>query len=964
MESAFENEGSLIVAVGNKPLLLNDRESVWLIRAGRVDVFAVRVEGEKLTGIRTHIFRAGQGQALFGMDRDDYGKGIGLLAVGTPGTQFLRIPRSSFIERASGSAEPGSVENLVHHWVTGLLAWIQKGLPPKVSVAIKAGEEVSLVDGGSARPDSGTVWLKCLEGTCRLMERQDLPLIDGEGKDFFPLSSQSWVQAVGETRLSVVDTCSCLREDPSWSGLDRFHQIVLDGIAANIRNADAEERERIESRLAHDSAVFENALSRLGSILSPAAATIVAGKGGADELLAACRLIGEKLAIDFKTPSPEARAGRDPLDAISRASRVRTRQVMLKGEWYHQDHGPLLAFTAEEKKPVALVPSSPGNYTLHNPSDRSRYRVTAEVAHSLAPFGYTFYRPFPDRALKGWDILKLGLHDCSKDIWMVLFVATIGAILGLITPIGTGLIMSTVIPNAARSDLGQIMLILVTCAVAATMFDVTRAVALLRIESRMDASMQAGVMDRLLNLPVSFFRDFSTGDLVDRTLGINTLRQTISGVTLTTILAGAFTSLNLLLLLYYDYRLALIAVLLIVLSLAVTAVTSCFNVHYQRKLASIQGKITGIVLQFITGVSKLRVAGAEDRAFALWAEEFAKKQKIALRPGIVQSIQATFNASFPILTLMVFFAWLVLGRETLMDAGTFAAFNAAYASMQNALLQASTALMAALNAVPLIERARPILETLPEVDVNKASPGFLSGDIEVGHVTFRYSPQGPPVLDKVSIQAHPGEFIALVGGSGSGKSTLLRLLLGFETPEFGTLHYDGQDLATLDVREVRRQIGVVLQNAKVMSGDIFKNIVGSSNLTLDDAWEAARMAGFDEDIKQMPMGMHTVMPPGGTTLSGGQRQRLVIARAVVHKPRILFFDEATSALDNLTQEIVSRSLERLHATRIVIAHRLSTIAHADRIYVLDKGRIVQSGTYEELINQEGLFAELARRQIV
>jgi ATP-binding cassette subfamily C protein len=205
--------------------------------------------------------------------------------------------------------------------------------------------------------------------------------------------------------------------------------------------------------------------------------------------------------------------------------------------------------------------------------------------------------------------------------------------------------------------------------------------------------------------------------------------------------------------------------------------------------------------------------------------------------------------------------------------------------------------------------------------------------------------------------------VAIVGASGSGKSTLFRMLLRFETPESGSIYYDRRDLATLDVQALRQQIGVVLQNGRIRAGSIHKNIVGTANLTVEEAWEAARMAGLDADIEAMPMGMQTVLGEGGGSLSGGQRQRLLIARALVRRPRILLFDEATSALDNTTQDTVSRSMDNLRSTRVVIAHRLSTIQRADWIYVMEKGQVVQQGAYRELLAQEGPFAELARRQL-
>lgn len=247
--------------------------------------------------------------------------------------------------------------------------------------------------------------------------------------------------------------------------------------------------------------------------------------------------------------------------------------------------------------------------------------------------------------------------------------------------------------------------------------------------------------------------------------------------------------------------------------------------------------------------------------------------------------------------------------------------------------------------------------------MSKADPGKLIGKITVDHVTFCYRHDGLVTLDDVSISAEPGEFIALVGASGSGKSTLLRLLLGFETPQAGSVYYDGQDLSGLDVNAVRRQLGVVLQNGQLNSASIFENIAGSAQMTLDEAWEAARMSGFADDITAMPMQMHTVVSEGGSNLSGGQRQRLLIARALALKPRVLFFDEATSALDNKTQAIVSESLDKLQVTRIAIAHRLSTIRNAHRIYVLQAGRVVQQGTFQELAAVEGLFAQLMARQM-
>jgi NHLM bacteriocin system ABC transporter ATP-binding protein len=446
-------------------------------------------------------------------------------------------------------------------------------------------------------------------------------------------------------------------------------------------------------------------------------------------------------------------------------------------------------------------------------------------------------------------------------------------------------------------------------------------------------------------------------------MGISVIRQILSGAAVNTILSAVFSTFYLILLFYYDWQLALVAIGITFIGMLFIAGILLLQIGYQKKIVEIEGKNVGKLLQLITGIAKLRVSGSENRGFAMWAQTFAEKKSNAFKSGLLGNVMALFNSVFPILVSMAIFAWIILKGSERLSVGQFIAFTAAYANFQNAVLQLVSIMGALLTAVPLYKRAKPIIQTMPEADEAKASPGELAGAIEVNHVSFRYDPDGPLILKDVSLSVHPGEFVAIVGESGSGKSTLLRLLLGFETPESGTIYYDGQDLASVDIREVRRQLGVVLQNGRLMPGDIYKNIVGATNLTLDDAWDAARMVGLDQDIEEMPMGMHTMISAGGGNVSGGQRQRLLIARAVVKRPRILFFDEATSALDNRTQTIVSQSLEQLKASRAVIAHRLSTIIKADRIYVLQDGKVAQTGSYEELIGKEGLFAELTKRQI-
>jgi ABC-type bacteriocin/lantibiotic exporter with double-glycine peptidase domain len=365
----------------------------------------------------------------------------------------------------------------------------------------------------------------------------------------------------------------------------------------------------------------------------------------------------------------------------------------------------------------------------------------------------------------------------------------------------------------------------------------------------------------------------------------------------------------------------------------------------------------------LTGISRLRVAGAERRALAYWTRSFSLQTKLSFQAQSVANFSATFLVMVPVISSsLIFGAVALLGAEKLTLA-TFLAFNAAFVQIIMASVTVGATVTSLLEIVPLYERAKPILRTEPEFHRHRRDPGDLRGDLEISHVSFRYHDDGPTVLDDVTIRVRPGQFVALVGPSGAGKSTVLRLLLGFETPTTGSVYFDGEDLSGLDQQGVRAQMGVVLQNSQLSPGSLLSNIVGSTQLSLEDAWEAARLSGLDRDIAQMPMQMYTAITEGESTLSGGQRQRLLIARAIVSKPKILLFDEATSALDNVTQAKVAESLDHVKSTRVVVAHRLSTIVHADQIFVIDRGRVVQQGRYEELMQQPGLFAELARRQL-
>jgi ATP-binding cassette subfamily C protein len=953
-------EGRVVAASGNKPVLLHDPELAWVVFSGYVEVFAVRVEDGQPVGPRRHLFRASAGEALFGMDLR--GAQLGLLAIGATDTQLLRTRRTALARLVETPEFAPLIGRLVESWVKGLSASLAGDFPPRQFEVLEAGQARALSRSGVVRSRGCVLWVRHEEGHSRYVGRADLPALGGDAA--IPLSPRAWLEASGPARLAASDTQAALKEHVAWVALERLHALALAALAADAQREALLEQERLAEKARLDQARLESAYSRLTAVLAPRsrAWTEVDAR---DPLLAACQLVGNALGIAIKPPraAPGAAAPKDPLRAIASASRVRARRVALRATWWKGESGPLLAYREADRRPVALLPAPGGGYALLDPVERTQQRVTAPVAATLDPFAVTFYRPFEDGALTGRDLIAFGLRGCARDVARIVLVgAAIGA-LGMLAPIVTGVLFDLAIPGAQRSLLLQLGVGLLVAAVAAALFELTRAMAVLRLSGKMSAAIETAIMDRLLELPTTFFRRYTAGDLAQRALGIQVVRETLSGVLVSTVLSGMFSLFSFALLFVYDARLALVACGLVLLLLIVLAATTYLQVRCQRTIAALAGQVAGTTLQLINGVAKFRVAGAEDRAFAYWAGRFAGQRRVGYRARMVSDGLAVFNAAYPVLTSLVVFGVVAMSLEPRPTAGTFLAFNAAFGQFVAAAVGLSTAFMAVLAVVPTYERTRPIIQTPAEVDASKADPGELSGAIGVDAVSFRYTADGPLVLDQVSLAFRPGEFVALVGPSGSGKSTLLRLLLGFETPAAGAILYDGRDLATLDLRAVRRQIGTVLQGGRLLAGDIFTNIVGATGLSLDEAWDAARMAGLDEDIRAMPMGMHTVIGEGGSTLSGGQRQRLLIARAIASRPRMVLFDEATSALDNRTQEIVSRSLERLAATRVVIAHRLSTIVNADRINVLQHGRVVETGTYRELMRQRGVFAQLARRQI-
>nr|WP_145797225.1 NHLP bacteriocin export ABC transporter permease/ATPase subunit [Kitasatospora atroaurantiaca] len=687
--------------------------------------------------------------------------------------------------------------------------------------------------------------------------------------------------------------------------------------------------------------------------------------GDDDATLAACRLVAAAAGITVTAPT-ESGTANDRLSAVERvalSSRFRTREVKLTGRWWRENAGPLVGHRARTGAPVALLWRR-GGYEAVSPTTGGRSRISAENAEDFEPRAVMFYRPLPEQPLPVWRLLRFSLRGTRTDLRSLILGGLVAVVLGAMVPIATGQVLGVYVPNAENSLIVQTSLAIVATTVVSAAFMLLENVSILRMEGRIEATLQPAVWDRLLRLPTKFFAERSTGELATAAMGISAIRRVLSGISSVAVQAGTVGLVNLVLLLWFSVPLAMTALAMLVVIGAVFLVLGLWQLRWQRRLIVLGNKLNNQAFQTLRGLPKLRVAAAESFAYAAWAREFARSREMHRRVGRIKNLITVLNAVYlPSCTLIMFMLLAGPARGTL-SASSFLTFNTAVTMVLTSVTQLTGALLSAASVLPLYEQIKPVLDEVPEVRGGSTAPGTLSGEIEVKDLSFRYAEDGPLVLDKVSFRALSGEFVAIVGASGCGKSTLLRLLIGFDRPASGGVFYDGQDLAALDQAAVRRQCGVVLQNAQPFTGSILDCICGAEMFSPEEAWEAAEMAGLAEDIKRMPMGMHTVLSDGGGTVSGGQRQRLMIAQALIRHPRILFFDEATSALDNETQRIVIESTRKLRSTRIVIAHRLSTVMDADRVIVMADGRVVQQGPPAELLaDTGGLFHELVRRQI-
>ena len=633
------------------------------------------------------------------------------------------------------------------------------------------------------------------------------------------------------------------------------------------------------------------------------------------------------------------------------------RKIVLTGKWWKDGATPLLS-SDKEGIVHALVPAKNGGYIYYKNGEW--VKVTDKNADQFEKVCYCFYQPMSTNSMSTKDFIRFLMKAFQWDdvAWLIGISILLMAI-GMVMPAIYQFVFHTIIPSGTTKDIFGIWILLSGTVVLQVFCKLARMLWVMRIGNKLELLAQNAIWARVLSLPVNFFKKYSAGELSSRIDAVNVICRILGGEFIPTLLGALFSFGYLCQISMISKELLVPSFLIIILTLMVNIGTTILQLHQNAHNNRVESELYGMVFQLLNGISKIKVAGAEMRAFEKWAKLY---QKLKIMPSywllLAEALCGAVN--FGGVILLYYMAY-----QTGISASAYIAFHTAFSMLTAAIMSLTgvTAKFATLK--PAFDQIKPILEETPENPGYKKQIRSLSGEIELNQVRFRYQEDMPYVLDGLQLHIKKNEYIGIVGSSGSGKSTLMRVLLGFEKPQSGSIYYDMQDAEGLDMKSVRQRIGVVLQNGKLFSGDIYSNIViGAPWLTVEDAWEAASRSGLDEDIEKMPMGMFTMLSEGGGGLSGSQKQRLLIARALAMNPDIVMFDEATSALDNITQATVVNTLEQMECTRIVIAHRLSTIQNCSRIIYLDKGKVVESGTYEELMQLNGKFAEMAKRQLV
>ncbi|MBJ7449923.1 MAG: ATP-binding cassette domain-containing protein [Parachlamydiales bacterium] len=969
MLDSFLNENGQEVDPSTKPrLTLHGRNEVYFLKEGRVDLFAVEMRNNPMSSPHILIAEIHAPALIFAFPHIIVNaKHIIQLATQTS-TRLLKLHLDQLQFFLSEHPEKKSVLNhYVSQWIAYLSQVIDKTTADNSLHWIKPGQSHALKPLDKISPKINTdhldsvTWIKTTSGKLVYEGNPEIPLSPFH---IFPLAPHTILSCFKNSSVTTVDIDTVFYEKNWVKGLTLFHETLLTYLEVTQKKKDNEKLLRLTHKKNQEDETLDLALRALSSTLNKSSSKKISSQN-----------IYSKIFQRIAEQSNLALPKRDDLKFSDtnlninywcRLYNLRNRFVYLNDDWWRNDGGTLLAFYGTQHIPCLLLNETGHTYTIYHPIAETNETVTEPIAKNLSSHAYSIYTPLPQNIRSGKDLLFYILKKFKKPITKIFLITTALAIISIIPFIVVQWLFNVAIPGKDIDFFFQLCLILLLSAITSSLFMFARSLSIVRLQALGSSFIKSSLIDRLLKLPVSFFRRFSAGQFVYRINAVDQMRSILNGHAIRLILSGVFSVFFLLVMFIYSPELSIISVLLFGVFGAVFVLCFFKKRRINQLFNALQGEISESLMQVVGGVAKLRVIGAEKRVFAHWAKHFAKQCKLSFK---LQSIQNTVSISnnllIPLSLACIFTGFMFMNHEKMdsnLSIGNFLAFYMALGAFSAAIIDFSNILLSLVQAIPLWQSTKVFLEEPLETSENQLPLTHFSGKITVESVSFRYSDESSLILDTVSIHAKQKELIALVGPSSCGKSTLVNLLLGFETPEKGSIYFDNHDLKNLDLRDVRRHIGIVLQDDSLINGTLYDNIACGRSYSNDAVMKAIELANFTNDLKNLPMGLHTVIQADNQTLSKGQRQKIFIARALVSQPKLLIFDEATSALDNLTQDVISKNIEQLDVTRIVIAHRLNTIKNADRIYVMDQGKIIDTGTYQELLRKPGLFALLAKRQ--
>ena len=934
--------------------------TAWRVDSGAVDVFFVHANNGVVNAPYKHVLRATAGQAIFGVDPLDLGDDgqLELWARGLPDF-LLRATTVGELMEGDGIA----VADQVDHWIASFTDSVARDIMPvpRADAFVARGPLPPLQSGEVVAARGGVVWLSGLPTASYL------GLVDAtdDEADWLPLTLQSWLTVSAPQKGVVATSSQQLHDDGLLEGaLRRFHRRLLDAERVNRLLAVVDEAnlqmDRSTLRREHE----EQARTELRRLFEG-----TSSDAAIPALHEALKAIGDYEGIEFRFPdtAPDDSDG-DPVVEIAFSSRIRARAVRLESykRWWFGDNGALLGFQSESGSPIALLPGRFGRYRMRDPATGKTTTMNRHKAGKLHKYAWMFIRPLPDRPVKAKDAYKLFANKTGIESIRYALSGLVAGLVSFAPAAMVAIVVDWLVPTRSEGFLWLAIAALTLLAIVGVLVQLLQSTTLLHVEARGAARLTAAVWDRLLRLKRDDLRGFKTGEISQRAFVVQALRESLSGIVSGTASSILFLLPILGLLFLYDPTLATTSLALGGLGLIVVASFGFRQVRWQRRYHDAQQTLAGNMFQFVNGIEKLRATGAESSVFAFWVRGYLHKKQAEIKVERLNALTTAVTGSLPMFAAACLFAVVLLRPAGPIEIGAFLVVFAASMTFFGAITRLGGSVGVVASLFPAYQQLKPLLDPSIETrtSANVTPIRRIQGEVRLDHVTFSYEEDGPQVLRDVSLHVRPGEFVAIVGESGSGKSSLLRLILALEKPSTGAVYFDERNLLYLDDHALRRQIGVVMQNGSLQPGTILQNIVGiNSEATPEDAWSAARKASLADDIRAMEMGMYTPVGEHSGLFSGGQVQRILIAAALVRNPSVILLDEATNWLDNKSQAEVMRSIAEIAATRIVVAHRLSTIRNADRIYVLSRGEIVQTGTFDELAAAPGTFHDLIARQV-